>query len=108
MKDISIASGWTYAVRKKRSAPEFEMRRLETYRRAGRVDWSGSIEDGTPWEFVTRTNSVGQVRVLSVRPGGGLRPAPEFDGVELASERGTLVVKRRFTDSRPPLFGPGS
>jgi hypothetical protein len=28
MKTISIASGWTYAVRKKRGAPEFELRRI--------------------------------------------------------------------------------
>ena len=107
MQTISIASGWTYAVRKKRGVSEFELRRLETRRGSEHNGWhSPPLEDGSRWEFVTRTDQRGRVRVLAVNPDGGLRGTFEFDGVELAQERGSLVVKRHFVDSRPPLFGP--
>jgi len=103
MKTISIASGWTYAVRKKRGTPEFELRRIET--RPGARRWD-SLEDGTSWEFVTRTDLPGRVRVLAVGSDGHTEGTFEFDGVELAQERGTLVVKAHYTDARPPLYGP--
>jgi hypothetical protein len=103
MKTISIASGWTYAVRKKRGTPEFELRRIETRSSASRLD---TLEDGTPWEFVTRTRSWQSVRVLAVGPDGHTKGTFEFDGVELVQEHGTLVVRAHYTDARPPLFGP--